>query len=470
MAHSPVIQPVILSGGTGTRLWPVSRQRYPKQLVALTSRYSLIQETALRLADSGFAPPVVLCNEAYRFIVAEHLRTIGLEPARIVLEPEGRNTAPAIAVAALLTPPETILLVMPSDHVIRHKDRFQAAVTLAVSAAARGKLVTFGITPDRPETGYGYIRHGLGLEDLPGVHRVEQFVEKPDLATAQRFLAEGGYLWNSGLFAFQAGLYLAELERFQPGMTNACCAALEGASCDSDFYRLHPRHFRAVPSLSIDQAIMEHTPHAAVVPVDMGWSDVGSWAALWEISEKDAAGNVLRGDALAVDSQDSYVSSEGLLTAVVGIRDLVVVTTRNACLVVPREKAQQIRAIVDHLKRRKRPEYMTHTTVYRLWGHYRCIEVGTRFQVKHITVNPGEKLQIRKHRYWATHWINVHGTALVLYGEGTFLLSENHAANIPAGVRHRLENCGREPLQVIEIQLGPCLAETDPSKDRDFGV
>ncbi|KAF0143041.1 MAG: manC [Rhodospirillaceae bacterium] len=461
MAHLPVIQPVILSGGAGTRLWPLSRKHYPKQLVALTSRHSLLQETALRVAEGGFAPPLILCNEAYRFIVAEQLHAVNIRPAGIVLEPEGRNTAPAAVMAALLAAPEAILLIMPADHVILHKDRFHAAVVLAAAAAAHGLLVTFGIRPDRPETGYGYIHRGSAWDGLPGVYGVERFVEKPDQMTAQWFLERGNYLWNSGLFVFQARRYLEELDPCQPEMMALCRMALEGASHDPDFCRLPAAPFHAVPSVSIDHAIMERTPHAVVVPVEMGWSDVGSWATLWNIGDKDAEGNVLQGDALAIDSHDSYVHSEGLLTAVVGVENLVVVATRDACLVVPRGKVQQIRAVVDRLERQKRSEAMTRPTIYRPWGCYRYIDASPRFLVKHLIVNPGERLSFQKHQYHAEHWIVVHGTASIACGENTFLLRENHSADVPANVPYRLENPDREPLQVIAVQLGTCLPAED---------
>ena len=354
MTQLPLIQPVILSGGAGTRLWPVSRQHFPKQFLPLiaSSPYSLFQQAALRVAENWFSPPIILCNEVHRFVVSEHLRAINLKPSCIVLEPEGRNTAPAVAVAALLTSPEAILLVIPSDHVILHKDRFHTAIVQAVTAVTCGKLVTFGITPRQPETGYGYIRYGTGWTELPGVYAVEQFIEKPDLATAQRFLADGKYLWNSGIFAFRGSHYLEELDKFRPGITAACRIALKNMSRDCDFYYLSSQNFCAAPSVSIDYAIMQQTQQAAVVLVEMGWSDVGSWSALWEIGQKDSAENVLHGDALIMSSHRSYVHSEGIPTVVLGISDLIVIVTKDACLVMPRDKSQSVSNIKDLFKKK----------------------------------------------------------------------------------------------------------------------
>lgn len=459
------IHPVILSGGVGTRLWPMSRALYPKQLMPLVTERSMLQETILRVTDAAvFAPPMVVCNEEYRFIVAEHLRELEVAPANIVLEPEGRNTAPAAAVAALLVArqdPDGIMLVMPSDHVILKADRFRRALALAAQAAERGALVTFGIAPDRPETGYGYIRRGDGLDGVAGCFKVERFVEKPDLATAETFLADGGYLWNSGIFAFRAVSYIEELERVQPEMVASCRHALDRGFRDLDFCRLERTSFVTAPSQSIDYAVMEHTTHAACVPVEMGWSDVGSWSALWDIGERDGDGNVLHGDVMTMSTRNSYVRSDGVLTAVVGVEDVVVVVTSDAALVVARDKVQDVKMVVDELKRRDRSQYKVHPTVHRPWGHYRGIDSGERFQVKHITVFPGAKLSLQMHHHRTEHWIVVHGTARVTRGNDTFLMHENHSTYIPVGVLHRLENPGKVPLWLIEVQSGTYLGEDD---------
>lgn len=360
LVGTPIIQPVILAGGSGTRLWPVSRSsHYPKQLLTLLSARSMLQETVLRVADSRFAAPLVLCSEQHRFLVAEQLRAVDVKPAVIVLEPECRNTAPAVAVASLLAQPEAILLIMPADHVILHKERFHAAVMVGITAALRGKLVVFGIKPEQAETGYGYIRQGKMQDGTPGVYSVESFVEKPDLATARKFLAEGDYLWNSGIFSFQAWRYLEELNHFRPRITETCRMTLEKASHDSDFCRLSSQVFLTVPSESVDCAVMEHTSSAAVVPADMGWYDIGSWSSMWDVSPKDANGNVLRGDTIAIDSFSSYVYSEEMLTAVVGVQDMIVIVTDDACLVASMNNVQQIRLVIDHLQHQQRPECVT---------------------------------------------------------------------------------------------------------------
>ncbi len=447
MPKLPLIQPVILSGGAGTRLWPVSCRHFPKQFLALPvdSQYSLLQQTALRIAEKCFAPPIVLCNEVHRFVVAEHLRAIALKPSCIVLEPEGRNTAPAAAIAALLTLPEVVLLVMPSDHVILYKDCFYTAVTQAVAAVVQqGRIVTFGITPRQPETGYGYIRYGAGWRELPGVYEVEQFVEKPDLITAQQFLAEGGYLWNSGLFAFRASHYLEELDRFQPGITTACRAALQDMSRDCEFYHLSSQQFCTVPSVSIDHAIMQHTKHAAVVPVEMGWSDVGSWSTLWEIGQKDSDGNVLHGNSLAISSHRSYVHSENLFTVVFGVEDLIVIVTANACLVIPRNQSQNISNIFDKGK------------INFNFQNLSCLHSNyneKNFNIKNISVQPGEKVFFKEHQYFAEYWIIIHGTARVSRGQKTFLLSTGNFTKILPGMAHTIESNVNEPLQIIDVQL-----------------
>jgi len=457
------ITPVILSGGAGTRLWPMSRESFPKQLLALTSDRSLLQETVARVGNSArFADPVLVCNVEHRFIVAEQLRELGVTPRAIVLEPVGRNTAPAAAVAALMLADEDgLMLLMPSDHTIRDTLAFQSAVTGGADAAARGKLVTFGIKPTAPETGYGYIHRGAPLKGQNGCYAVAEFVEKPDRATAEKYLAAGGYDWNSGMFLFSARRYLEELERLEPDMVARCREALAGAESDLDFMRLDANAFGAAPSRSIDYAVMEHTEDAAVVPADIGWNDVGSWDALWETGAKDGSGNVLIGDAVVLDSENSYLRSESRLVAAIGVRDLIVVDTDDSVLVVPRDRAQDVRVMVDMLKSRNRMEPVTHPRVYRPWGYYQTVHDGDRFQVKRITVNTGAALSLQLHHHRAEHWIVVNGAARVTCGEETFVLNENESTYIPPNTRHRLENPGKLPLNLIEIQSGSYLGEDD---------
>lgn len=464
MPNAPKIYPVILSGGVGARLWPMSRALYPKQLMPLASEHSLLQDAVLRVTGNLFAPPIMVCNEEYRFIVAEHLRAINVTPADILLEPMGRNTGPAAAVAAMaiaVEHPDAVMLVMPSDHVVLKPEKFHAALEIAAEAAKTGALVTFGVRPDRPETGYGYILHGASYDGVAGCHKVVRFVEKPDSATAEAFLADGDYLWNSGLFAFTARTFLAELEKYQPEMITACRNALAGAVRDLDFCRLDGTAFKEAPPLSIDYALMEHTTAAAVVPVEMGWNDIGSWSALWDAGDKDDNGNVLHGDALAMDVHNAYIRSDGLLTAVVGLDDVVVVVTSDAALVIHKDKTQNVKAVVDELKRQGRSQQERHPTIYRPWGQYRAIDSGDRFQVKHITVQPGGALSLQMHHHRTEHWIVVHGTARVTRGNDTFLLHENHSTYIPLGVLHRLENPGKVPLWLIEVQSGSYLGEDD---------
>ncbi|MBF0129933.1 MAG: mannose-1-phosphate guanylyltransferase/mannose-6-phosphate isomerase [Alphaproteobacteria bacterium] len=464
MQDVPKIHPVILSGGVGARLWPMSRALYPKQLMPLASERTMLQDTVLRVSGKSFAAPLIVCNEEYRFIVAEQMRGIDVTPANILLEPVGRNTGPAAAVAAMVIAardPDAVMLVTPSDHVILKPGKFREALGIAATAARAGALVTFGIRPDRPETGYGYILHGAACDDAQGCYKVVRFVEKPDLATAEGFLAEGEYLWNSGIFAFTARTFLTELERYQPEMVAFCRDALAGASRDLDFCRLDSAAFKEVPFLSIDYALMEHTTAAAVVPVEMGWNDIGSWSALWDTGDRDEDGNVLHGDVLAMDVRNSYIRSDGLLTAVVGLDDLVIVVTSDAALVVHKDRTQDVKEVVDELKRRGRHQQERHLTIHRPWGQYRSIDGGERFQVKHITVQPGGKLSLQMHHHRTEHWIVVHGTARVTRGNDTFLLHENHSTYIPLGVLHRLENPGKVPLWLIEVQSGSYLGEDD---------
>lgn len=459
------IHPVVLSGGSGTRLWPMSREAYPKQLLPLVSELSLLQETARRVAEPTlFHAPLFVCNEEHRFIVAEQLRQIDIAPRGIVLEPVGRNTAPAVCVAALLLAaddPEALMLVLPSDHVIADARLFHDACRIAAAAAARGALVTFGITPDRPETGYGYIRRGEGLANVEGAYRVAEFVEKPNAATARQFLAGGKHAWNSGMFLFPASLVIDEMERFEPEMVSRCRDAVAGLAKDLDFLRLARDPFAAAPSKSIDYALMEKTDRAAVVPAELGWNDVGSWSALWDIGKKDDAGNVVMGDVTLLDATNSYVRSEDRLVAAIGIKDLIVIATDDVVLVVPRERAQDVKAMVDKLRAGNRTEPAFHPRVYRPWGYYQTVHDGDRFQVKRITVKPGAQLSLQMHHHRAEHWIVVNGTARVTCGEKTFLLTENESTYIPMFTKHRLENPGKVALNLIEVQSGGYLGEDD---------
>jgi mannose-1-phosphate guanylyltransferase/mannose-6-phosphate isomerase len=454
--------PVILSGGSGTRLWPLSREAYPKQFLPLVGKDTMLQATWQRIAPLASAAPMVVANEEHRFMVAEQLRQVGCVPSAILLEPVGRNTAPAIAVAALQSMREgadPLLLVLPSDHVITDAPAFQAAVRQAESAASQGRLVTFGIVPSGPETGYGYIRAGAALAD--GVRAVAQFVEKPDEATAKGYVDSGEYFWNSGMFLFRASVFLVELERQQPAMLAACRAALEGASRDADFVRLDKAAFAACPSDSIDYAVMEHTDAAAVLPIDVGWNDLGSWSALWEVAEQDGNGNAHHGDVLAQDCRNTLAWGDGRLLALLGLDNVVVVDTADAVLVAHKDRVQDVKGIVGKLKAEGRSEPTCHRKVYRPWGSYDSIDVGGRFQVKRITVKPGASLSLQMHHHRAEHWIIVSGTGRITRGEEVFTLAENQSTYIPLGVKHRLENPGRLPLELIEVQSGSYLGEDD---------
>ncbi|HUH83122.1 MAG TPA: mannose-1-phosphate guanylyltransferase/mannose-6-phosphate isomerase [Stellaceae bacterium] len=459
------LYPVILSGGSGTRLWPLSRAQYPKQLLPLLSERSLLQEAALRVADrQRFAAALVVANDEHRFIVAEQLRLAGIAPQAVVLEPVGRNTAPAIAVAALLLiaeDPSALMLVLPSDHAVSDVPAFLAAVDRAAAAARKERLVTFGITPDRPETGYGYIQRGAAIAEAEGAFEVAAFVEKPDRARAAGYIAAGDHYWNSGMFLFPAALLLAELEARHPATMATCREALALAKRDLDFLRLDKAAFAAAESTSVDYAVMEHTRRAAVVPAGIGWSDVGTWDALWQIGRKDAAGNVCQGDVVLADSRNCYVRAEqGLITAL-GVEDLVVVATADAVMVARRDRAQDIKQIVAQLERQGRGEVAGHPLVHRPWGSFRSIHNGDRVQVKHIMVKPGAKLSLQMHHHRAEHWVVVHGTAKVVRGNEETVLHEDQSTYIPLGTPHRLENPGKIPLHVIEVQSGSYLGEDD---------
>ncbi|MGV1106877.1 mannose-1-phosphate guanylyltransferase/mannose-6-phosphate isomerase [Xanthomonas translucens] len=453
------VLPIILSGGSGTRLWPLSRESYPKQFLPLVGEHSMLQATWLRAAPVAGHAPIVVANEEHRFVAAEQLQQIGVKPQSILLEPKGRNTAPAIAVAALEATrngANPLLLILPSDHVIRDEAAFQAAVRAAAAAAEQGKLVTFGIKPTAPETGYGYIKAGAGS----GVSAVERFVEKPDLATAQGYLASGEYYWNSGMFLFRASRYLEELRRFQPAIADACSKAWEASKRDADFTRLDKDAFAASPSDSIDYAVMEKTADAVVVPLDAGWNDVGSWSALLEVSPQDAQGNAHHGDVIEIDCSNTYAYGSRLI-AMVGLQDVVVVETDDAVLVGHRDRIQEVKQIVARIKASGRSEATWHRKVYRPWGAYDSIDNGQRFQVKRITVKPGATLSLQMHHHRAEHWIVVSGTAEVTRGEDVLLLTENQSTYIPLGVTHRLKNPGKLPLELIEVQSGSYLGEDD---------
>jgi mannose-1-phosphate guanylyltransferase/mannose-6-phosphate isomerase len=459
-----LIYPVILSGGAGTRLWPLSRSLFPKQLLALVGESSLIQDTMLRVKGPEFAPPLIVANIEHRFLIAEQMRQAGISPGAIVLEPVARNTAPAVAIAALMVAqkdPDGVMLLMPADHIVRNRAAFRQAVVTAEAAAAKNHLVTFGIKPDAPETGYGYIRRGAALKHLSGSFAVARFVEKPDAATAKGYVDSGDYDWNSGMFVFKAGVFLAELERLEPELLAHCRAALDQGKKDMDFFRLEALSFAQARSISIDYAVMERTDKAAVVPVDMGWSDIGSWESLWTASPRDDQGNAIKGDVLHHNTRNSYLRSEGPLVAAVGVEDIVVVATQDAVLVSRKDASQDVKRIVEQLERSGRELHTTHRKVYRPWGAYESIDTGDKYQVKHITVNPGAKLSLQMHHKRAEHWIVVSGIAQVTCDDKVFALEANESTYIPLGAKHRLENVGAEPLHLIEVQSGSYLGEDD---------
>jgi mannose-1-phosphate guanylyltransferase / mannose-6-phosphate isomerase len=462
-----MLTPVILSGGAGTRLWPLSRELHPKQLLALTGERTMLQQTVLRLDGLGASGPIVVCNEAHRFLVAEQLRQLQVEPRALVLEPFGRNTAPAIALAALAAlskgagdanAAEPVLLVLPADHVIRDVPAFQKAVRTALPAAEQGRLVTFGIVPTAAETGYGYIQQGAPDGAL---HRIARFVEKPSTERAREFVKSGDYYWNSGMFMFRARRYLEELERYALQIAQVCRAVFQAAQTDLDFTRVDQQGFEACPSDSIDYAVMEKTADALVVPLAAGWSDVGSWAALHDAAERDSRGNVARGDVILEDSDGCYLYSESRLVSAVGLKDHVVVETKDAVLVAPRERVQDVKKLVARLKEQGRYEHSLHREVFRPWGSYDSIENGPRFQVKRLSVKPGATLSLQMHHHRAEHWVVVSGTARITRGDEVFLLEENQSTYIPIGVKHRIENPGKIPLHIIEVQSGSYLGEDD---------
>ena len=469
-APGPTLTPVVLSGGAGTRLWPLSRELYPKQLLPLVGEHTMLQDTVRRLRGLEIAAPIVVCNEAHRFLVAEQLRSIGCAAQSILLEPVGRNTAPAIALAAhaalaaaasdaAADAGDAQLLVLPADHVIADQPAFHAAVRLAAAAARGGHLVTFGVVPRGPETGYGYIRRGAALP--AGGWRIARFVEKPERARAEEFVASGEYYWNSGMFLFGARRYLEELSRLAPDIAAACEQAFGAARRDLDFTRVAAEAFASCRSESIDYAVMEKTADAVVVAIDAGWSDVGSWSSLHEACEQDADGNVIRGDVLAEQTHNSYLYAGSRLVAVVGLNDHVVIETKDAVMVAPRDRVQDVKALVARIKASGRSEHALHREVFRPWGSYDSLDSGDRFQVKRLTVRLGGVLSLQLHNRRAEHWVVVSGTARITRGDEVFLLEENQSTYIGIGVRHRIENPGKVPLHVIEVQSGEYLGEDD---------
>ena len=454
--------PVIMAGGSGTRLWPLSRELFPKQFLALDGHQSMLQATVARLIGLTSTLPLVICNENHRFLVAEQLRQVEALGRNILLEPAGRNTAPAVALAALHATADgadPLLLVLAADHLIQDQAAFQAAVRTALPLAEAGSLVTFGIVARRPETGYGYIKRGAALAE--GAWAVDRFVEKPALEVAEAYVASGDYDWNSGMFLFKASRYLAELEAHRPDILAACRAAMRQPQSDLDFVRVNEAAFKACPNESIDYAVMEKTGSAVVVPMDAGWSDVGAFAALWEVLPHDADGNVHRGDVISHDSQNNLIFAENALVATVGLHDHVVVQTKDAVMVAPRDRVSEVKQIVNKLKASGRNEHQIHREVYRPWGQYDSIDHGKRYQVKRITVKPGQKLSVQMHHHRAEHWIVVSGTARVTLDGQDHLLTENQSIYLPVGAVHALENPGKIPLELIEVQVGSYLGEDD---------
>jgi mannose-1-phosphate guanylyltransferase/mannose-6-phosphate isomerase len=475
------LQPVILCGGSGTRLWPLSRAQYPKQLLALTGNETMLQATACRVgkslatAEREVLAPIVVANEEYRFVTAEQLRQVGIKPAAIVLEPVGRNTAPALTLAALVAQDagdDPILVVMPADHIISNVDAFCATIATGAVHAAAGRIVTFGVTPTRPETGYGYIRAGAAVAEQDGSREIAAFVEKPDAAAAARYAASGEYFWNSGIFMVRASVWIGQLGSIQARIIETCHAAFAARSRDRDFLRIDAETFSACPADSIDYAVMEKLPAGlgVVVPLGTEWSDIGAWDAYWQIGDKDENNNVLHGDVVAVAAHGSLAISNSRLVAIVGLSDALVIETPDAVLVAHKSRMREIRDLVARLKREGRAEASVHRKVHRPWGYYDSVDGGSRFQVKRIVVNPGAALSLQMHHHRAEHWVVVRGTARVTRGEDVFLITENESTYIPLGTRHRLENPGKVPLEMIEVQSGSYLGEDDIVRFEDaFG-
>lgn len=464
------ILPVIMAGGSGTRLWPLSRTQYPKQFLKLSpDGYTLLQATLLRLKNLDCADPILICNEEHRFLAAEQMREIGIT-AKIILEPEGKNTAPAITLAALhqtqqAKDSDTIMLVLAADHVITEQAQFEHSIMQALELAKHDKLVTFGIVPTHAETGYGYIEKGNAA--LNGF-QVQRFVEKPDAATAEQYLESQKFLWNSGMFMFKAEVYLNELQKYAQDIYSSCVASMQDTKADLDFIRIDKDAFKQCRSESIDYAVMEQTQDAVVVPLDANWNDVGSWSALWDIQNKDDQGNVIQGDVITINSQNNYVYSESRLVSLLGVDDLVVIETKDAILVADKSKVQDIKKIVESIKEQGRTEHFCHREVYRPWGKYDSIDHAERYQVKRITVKPGQKLSIQMHHHRSEHWIVVNGTAKIHKGKESFLLTENQSTYIPLGEIHALENPGKVQLELIEVQSGSYLGEDDIVRFEDL--
>jgi len=466
-----LIVPVLLSGGTGSRLWPLSREAYPKQLLSLLGEKTLLQQTAMRTSGGMFTSPVVVANAEHRFVIGEQLREAGIDEAKIILEPVGRNTAPAVAVAALTAferNPDAIILVTPVDHWIGNRETFLQAVEAGLQAARSGKLVLFGMRPTHAATGFGYIRTGNALSKGSHVHAVSGFVEKPDAATAEAYLADDRYLWNSGIFLLPVKQLIEDLRAHAPDVLDAAQQALAGATNDLDFLRLDEAAFGRAPSISIDYAVMEHTKHGAVVAADFEWNDIGSWSALWSVTAKDPAENVEIGDVVSEDSTGCYLRGEGPLVAALGVEDLVITATPDVVLVTTRGRDQDVGKLVQRLKSNGHRSATQTTNVHRPWGYYQSIHAGDRFQVKRITVNPGAKLSLQKHYHRAEHWVVVNGTAIVTRDDEEILLRENESIFVPLGCMHRLENPGKVPLNLIEVQSGAYLGEDDIVRVQDI--
>lgn len=463
--HAARLTPVILCGGVGSRLWPLSRSHVPKQFMALASDRTLLQDTALRVADPDlYDPPIVICGEEHRFLAAEQLRQVGVKPVALILEPVGRGTAPAVALAALKciqSGSANLIVVMPADHVIAGDEGLHAAMVTAATAAREGRIVTFGIKPSQPVTGYGYITAGRPIDEPAQCFEIEEFIEKPAREVAAALIENGRSYWNAGIFVGYPEVFLAEMEAQRPEIVQACREAIKNGEVDLDFYRPHADRFRNLEPVSIDHAIMEHTRIGTVVPVEMEWSDVGSWSALWELGDKDAAGTTVRGPVHQLGATGCYLRSEGPLLAAIDVEGLIVVADSDAVLVTRLDRAQRVKDMFDALKKADRPEINLHRTVHRPWGSYESVDSGDGFQVKRIIVKPHSKLSLQKHRYRAEHWVVVRGEALVTRGKETFRLSANQSTYIPIGEIHRLENAGAEPLHLIEVQSGTYLGEDD---------
>lgn len=462
--------PVILSGGSGSRLWPLSRKLYPKQFLALAGEHTLFQQTLERLAFEGMEPPLVVSNKEHRFILQEQLEQLKLKTQGILLEPFGRNTAPAVAIAAMKLVAEgrdELLLVLPADHVLEDPRAFQRALALATVAAEKGEMVLFGVPASRPETGYGYIRANADDKLPGGVSRVERFIEKPDEARARQFVEEGGHYWNSGMFLFRASRFLEELKRHDADIYDTCLLALERSQHEGEVVNIDPATFECCPDNSIDYAVMEKTQRACVVPLAAGWNDVGNWSSIWEVHDKDANGNVTKGDVLVHDSRNCLVHGNGKLVSVVGLDDIVVVETKDAMMIAHRDHVQDVKKVVNELDAAGRSETQNHCAVYRPWGSYDSVDMGGRFQVKHITVKPGAQLSLQMHHHRAEHWIVVSGTAQVTCDDKVFLLTENQSTYIPIASVHRLANPGKIPLEIIEVQSGSYLGEDDIERLED---